>query len=261
MLKNRVFIHIPYKELMLNFSTIEKENFNIELCVSSDMLDSCPSGDIDKILQLFSAGSRQCTFHAPYRDLNTGSFDKDIKAVVLRRFYQTLELAVLFEPRVIVFHTGFDAQRYLGLEKEWLKNSLRIWEKVLKKAEGTSTRLAVENVFEDKPQQLLSIIKEFHSDLGFCFDVGHYNVFSSKPLEHWFEHLSEYLAEIHLHDNNGQIDEHLAIGQGTFPFDKLRRLLEHHTCSPLLTVEGRDEPAIRGSLEYIDRYFQQKTGI
>jgi sugar phosphate isomerase/epimerase len=257
MLKNRVFIHIPYKELMLNFSKIEKENFNVELCVSSDMLDGGPSGDIDKILRLFAGGNRECTFHAPYRDLNTGSFDKDIRAVVLRRFYQTLELAVLFEPRVIVFHTGFDPQRYLGLEKEWLKNSLRIWEKVLKKAEGTSSKLAVENVFEHKSQQLLSIIKEFHPDLHFCFDVGHYNVFSSQPLERWFEPLSEYLAEIHLHDNNGQIDEHLATGQGTFPFDELLKLLKHHTCSPLLTIEGRDEPAIRDSLEYIDSYFQQ----
>jgi sugar phosphate isomerase/epimerase len=257
MLGNRVFIHIPYKELMLNFNKVEQEDFNIELCISGEMLDDYPSDDIDKILRLFTNGNRDCTFHAPYRDLNPGSFDKDIRAVVLRRFSQTLELAALFEPKVIVFHTGLDPKRYLGLEYDWLKNSLRTWEKVLKKAEGASAKLAMENVFEHNPQQLLAIIKEFHPDLSFCLDVGHYNVFSSQPLQLWFEHLNEYLAEIHLHDNNGKLDEHLAIGQGTFPFDELLRLLKRYDCSPLLTIEGRDEPAIRGSLEYIEKYFQQ----
>lgn len=255
MIKKRVFVHIPYNELIENLAKVEEEDFNIEMCLSGEMLDSYPSEETNRILSIFKNQNRDCTFHAPYRDLNPGSFDKTIREVTLRRFYQTLEIAAQFEPQVIVFHTGFDSRRYFGLEEQWLKFSLQSWEEMLKKAKGISAALALENVFESQPHQLYRIIKECNPSLNFCLDVGHHNVFSPQPLKNWFDLLGEFLVEVHLHDNNGQADEHLAIGQGNFPFDELASLLKQYHSSPLLTIEGRDEAAIRESLGNISNYF------
>jgi len=251
MIKKKVFVHIPYKELIENLAKVEAEDFNIEICLSGEMLDSYPSKTINRILSLFKNRNRECTFHAPYRDLNPGSFDRAIREVVLERFYQTLELAAQFEPQVIVFHTGFDSRKYHGAEDKWLKFSLKSWEEVLKRAKGISAKMALENVFETHPQQLFHIIKEFSPSLNFCLDVGHYNVFSHQSLKDWFDLLGKYLVEIHLHDNHGQVDEHLAIGQGNFPFNELFSYLKKYNYAPLLTIEGRDEAAIRASLEYL----------
>jgi len=255
MIKKRLFVHIPYKQLMENLAKIEGEDFNIEICLSGDMLDNYPAKDIDRLLKFLKERDKDCTFHAPYQDLNPGSLDREIRKITLRRFHQTLELASEFKPLIIVFHTGFDPWRYSDLEDEWLRLSLKTWEEVLRRAEGISAKLALENVFESKPQQILRIIKEFSPPLGFCFDVGHYNVFSHLPLKSWFEILHKFLLELHLHDNNGQLDEHLGLGQGCFPFDELLSLLKLFPSSALLTIEGCDEAAIRASLRYIKEYF------
>ncbi|HUJ70463.1 MAG TPA: TIM barrel protein, partial [Syntrophorhabdales bacterium] len=63
-------------------------------------------------------------------------------------------------------------------------------------------------------------------NLWFCFDTGHFNLFTAVPLEGWLGPLRQRLKEFHIHDNHGKSDEHLPVGQGTFPFRELRHFVK-----------------------------------
>jgi sugar phosphate isomerase/epimerase len=90
-----------------------------------------------------------------------------------------------------------------------------------------------------------------HPDFGFCFDTGHFNLFSTVPMEQWFEALGSRLVEVHLHDNDGTADAHQALGQGTIDFDKFFGLMSTRAPMPVFTIEAHDKNDIETSLERV----------
>jgi len=94
-------------------------------------------------------------------------------------------------------------------------------------------------------------------DFGFCFDIGHFNLFSSLTMEQWFESLGRHLVEVHLHDNDGKADSHWALGHGNIDFEKFFGLMNTHTPLPVLTVEVHDKDGIETSLEHVKRLMKR----
>jgi len=111
-------------------------------------------------------------------------------------------------------------------------------------------RVAIENVFDDDPEALQMLIEKIDNrDFGFCFDTGHFNLFSRVPLEQWFMALGRHLVEVHLHDNDGKTDAHLAIGSGNIDFKTFFVLMKAHAPIPVFTIEAHDKDDIETSLE------------
>jgi sugar phosphate isomerase/epimerase len=116
-------------------------------------------------------------------------------------------------------------------------------------ASKIGVRVAVENVFDEDPEALCRLIERIdHPDFGFCFDTGHFNLFTRVTMEHWFERLGKYLLEVHLHDNNGSADSHWALGKGSIDFKKFFGLLRGHNARPVYTIEAHDQGDIDVSL-------------
>jgi sugar phosphate isomerase/epimerase len=82
--------------------------------------------------------------------------------------------------------------------------------------------------------------------LGFTFDVGHANTadaidsFLRMPIDH-----------VHLHDNNGQTDEHLVLGLGNINWSRVMRGLRRYKGVFVLESRTLDE-GVR-SLMYLQR--------
>ncbi len=80
-------------------------------------------------------------------------------------------------------------------------------------------RLAIENIyggrFYSQIDELIQLVEEVDLDnVGWCLDVGHANV-DGVDLVQTVHRMKEKLFELHLHDNNGQKDQHLPAGFGT----------------------------------------------
>ena len=62
------------------------------------------------------------------------------------------------------------------------------------------------------------------------------------------ETLGAKIMELHLHDNNGEEDTHLAIGKGNADFAGLFQLIDEKGLSPTITLEPHEEETLWLSL-------------
>ena len=253
-----IHVHIPYPKLKDYLEILRKRRYDLEIYLSAAVLDQIEKQDLDKLIELLDWRPK-LTLHAPFMDLNPGAIDPMVRSVTQVRFRQFLNVAAILKPRAAVFHAAYDRWRYGGRKDIWLENSIDTWRKVMETAKETGLRVAVENVFDEDPEALQMLIEKIDSpDFGFCFDTGHFNLFSKVTMEQWFESLGRHLVEVHLHDNDGKADSHWALGRGTIDFENLFHLLNARSPSAVFTVEAHDVNDVETSLDRVKQLMEKK---
>lgn len=246
-----IHVHIPYPHLKDYLEMLRKRRYDLEIYLSAAVLDQLEKPDLEKMLEQLDWGPK-LTLHAPFMDLNPGAVDPMVRSVTQVRFRQLLDAAAIIKPRAAVFHAAYDRWRYGGRTDVWLDYSIDTWRKVMETASRIGLRVAVENVFDEDPEALQMLIAKIASpDFGFCFDTGHFNLFSTVSMEQWFTALGRNLVEVHLHDNDGSADSHRALGRGTIDFEMFFRFMREHAPTPVFTLEAHDKNDVEPSLARI----------
>lgn len=252
-----IHINIPYAMLLQRIDFVIQNRFNPEIYFSADDLEACREVEACHLSEALHRNGLSCTLHGPFMDLSPGGVDRRIKEVTIDRIARTIELAALFQPKAVVFHPGYEKWKFDGDVDLWLKSSLLTWKPLVEEAKGRNLILAIENVFEEDPEPLLLLLKGIESpNFRFCFDTGHHHVFSKTSLSFWVESLKDYLVEIHLHDNHGQMDEHLPLGEGSFDFKRLFDLFDQWRLTPIPTLEPHEEAHLWRSLKAVKNYVE-----
>lgn len=253
-----VHIHIPYPKLKDYLELLRKRRYDLEIYLSAAVLDQIEKPDLEKLLERLD-WNPALTLHAPFMDMNPGAVDPMVRSVTQVRFRQLLNAAAILKPRAAVFHAAYDRWRYSGRKDIWLEYSLDTWHKVMDSASKIGLRVAVENVFDEDPGALHMLIEKIGSpDFGFCFDTGHFNLFSTVSMEQWFENLGKSLIEVHLHDNDGTADSHWALGRGDIDFQQFFQLMRTHSPKPVYTIEAHDKDDVEASLDRVKALLQEQ---
>ena len=255
-LKSEIYVSIPFSMLIESYLDSFIENrVNPEISFGSDALDKYSKKDYEDVAkELHSHGLSIC-IHAPYTDLCPGSPDPKVREVARFRFEQTLELVPIFKARSVVFHTGFDEKRYYEVRDLWIKNSVEIWEYIAERLREYNAKLMLENVFERRPEDMISLIEELglYENIGLCFDAAHANIFSIVPVRRWIMLLSPHIKEIHLHNNSGNWDEHRGLDKGIIDFSEVLKLVSEKNKKPIVTLEVHNDEEFWSSLEYLEK--------
>jgi sugar phosphate isomerase/epimerase len=252
-----IHIHIPYPKLTDYIELLRKRAYDLEIYLSAAVLDQLERDDLDRLKKNLD-WNPALTLHAPFMDMNPGAVDPMVRSVTQVRFRQLMNVASILKPRAAVFHAAYDRWRYGGRKDIWLNNSLDTWNKVLDTAATIGMQVAVENVFDEDPDALGMLIEAIaRPGFGFCFDTGHFNLFSTVPMEAWFDRLGRFLVEVHLHDNDGSADSHWALGRGDIDFEKFFRLMKEKAPVPVYTIEAHDKDDIEASLGNVRGYLQK----
>jgi len=160
-----------------------------------------------------------CSVHAPLSDVNIGSLNHRLREVALRDVIVTIEQAGALGLNPVTVHPGFYSP--IGhLDKEGVRRLTKdALQAIDKTAKDCGVKVALENMpampitMATEPRKLLDLMEG--TELGICFDIGHANT---------THNIDDYLAlttrfhNVHFHDNLGQFDQHLVIGEGTVPF-------------------------------------------
>jgi len=250
----KVQVNMPFQMLIDGYlDTIRKERINPEIGLDCFVLDRFSRNEFCEVADAIHSAGLTVTLHAPFFDLRPGALDRKVREVTRERLRQVFDLVPCFRPSSVVCHAAFDERYYVSHEDQWLENSRGTLGGFIEAAAEMGTLIALENVYETSPLYLSLLLDTFRGsqNICFCFDTGHFNAFSRSSLEEWMDALGSRIGQIHLHDNHGSADEHLPVGEGTFPFSLFFELLKRESTRPIVTLEPHTEENLWRTLKNI----------
>ena len=217
----------------------------------SDNLDCLEKTIFGMREQLKRWGDPALNLHGPFLDLNPACYDTLLLKAVSDRFSQAYEAGCALNAEKIIFHSGRIPGIY-RFHSAWEEQMILFWRHFLEHRSGLT--VCMENVLDEYPQPLLHVAEQVDSpDFGICLDLGHANCYSKVPVEEWIRVLAPHLKHVHLHDNMGEEDLHLALGRGTIPYRKYLRMLRELCPDASFTLECAKTEELKASYDYLEK--------
>ncbi len=249
------FINAPFERLHKDLLALFiKHRMQPEIGLEGNCLWDSKPEDFSRIAQVLKKHGLACTMHAPFHDLVPGGIDKRIVALSREKLHRAFALIPVFKPKSIVCHLGFDSMKYGSNVERWLETSVTTWTELIELASSEGTRVMFENTYETEPiihKRLFTALNT--KNIGFCLDTGHLMAFAGTGWQPWLAELSPWLGQLHLHDNDGRGDAHIAVGEGIFDFQALFQHLKQESQVPFITLEPHSEADLWGSLKNIEQ--------
>jgi sugar phosphate isomerase/epimerase len=193
--------------------------------------------------------------HAPFSSINLAEADPALRSMFTRFMAESLRRAYELEARIWVLHPGrLTPFTYFFPEKAWEANRRTLLE-LSREARDLGVRMAVENMLGG--YELFSGVKDgmrLLEDLrgegvGLCLDVGHANL--GEGVEPFLRDLSEEIIHVHVHDNDGRIDSHLAVGRGNIGWESFIEFLEKSRYEGWVVFENYEISDVREGMDFL----------
>jgi len=154
--------------------------------------------------------------HAPLSDVNIGSVHEPMRIAAVDEIKQAIMMCRQLEIPLVTIHPGFvQGIAFLNKAKALEKTKESVKE-IASYASGQSVTVVVENLPANinatctHADELLEAIEG--SGLGICFDMGHAN--TAGQMDEMLR-LVDRFKNVHLHNNDGQWDQHNRIDDGS----------------------------------------------
>ncbi len=183
-----------------------------------------------------------CTVHGAFMDVIPFSADSKIREISNMRIEQSIKAAKEMGAKAVVFHTNYNpflnTKSYIGL---WIDENIKYWSMILEK--HSDINIYLENMFDDSYQIIEKISEELikYDNYGVCLDYAHASITKVKPSD-WASKIGRYVKHIHINDNDGISDLHLAWGEGIIDrfdfYDCYKKYMSNATI--LLETDGNE---------------------
>ena len=200
-------------------------------------------------------GVEPLSSNGPFLDLYVTSRDPRILTVCRDRHEKALKASIDLSATIYVAHLGLvPLIRNRGYLADFASRAAEFWVPFAETAWKHGTTIVLENLWEPTPDFQRQVVQEAgHPGLQASFDNGHALMFSDVPAREWVDVLGECLAHCYLHDNDGQYDQHLPVGQGIEDWPILLDALDVIESDPLIVLESDQFDQNVTSLESIRR--------
>ncbi len=205
----------------------------------------------DKLKNVMETSTMKFQIHAPYSDINLAAFDRKTRDYSIGIIEGIVRLANELGIDMVTFHPGniapiqsYDKSRV----PKYTRQSLELLDK---RCADYPVTLAFENMPAMKYTicQTASELVEMIDSLNFkiCFDVGHANL--CDQMEEFLA-LKDDFGNVHLSDNLGDKDRHLALGKGNIDIRHVMAELEDYKGNYIIETRSLED-AISGKA-YLD---------
>lgn len=189
------------------------------------------------------------TVHLPAH-LNLADPDPGARERCFHEYSKGLRTAAAVGADVVVIHGGVHPNEETGYAL-----SLEALHALQREAAAAGVHLALENS-ERAPDKLFQTPDDFRriadTDLHVVLDIGHlwtWGISFREALQ--LDVISERLVEVHLHDNDGTSDQHLALGDGTIDFADAFAALNDIGFDGVYTVEAKSVHGLARSAVFL----------
>jgi sugar phosphate isomerase/epimerase len=188
--------------------------------------------------------SLKYSVHGPIADINIASIYPEFREASVNLHRRAIAASAAAGAELYIIHPGYTPWSFCWRDAMLcLDQSLTEIEPL---QEELGIRLAVENMprsdwlFFNKPDL------DLHG-MGLVMDVGHAHTCGT--INEFLRHPA--LTHVHLHDNSGEGDEHLALGQGRIDLLPVLRAIDEKNLTAAL--EQKTEKAVIDSLNAIEK--------
>lgn len=252
---------MPEEELrdVLACSGAGLELIDFSIAGNLDAFDETMAGTVALLDRL---GQPAVSVHGPFLDLNPMSFDSRIVRVTADRFAQAYEAALMLGADRIIYHSGMIPTVYYT--EGWAERTASFWNRFLEDVgagKGAGPLVCMENVLDREVAPFLEAAQRVeHPGFGICLDIGHVACYAADPLSVWTGKLSGRIRHVHLHDNDGIRDLHLALGEGQVPWEAaVKELLAGPGGEEItFTIENTSAEAAKRSLAALRKNLQRQ---
>jgi sugar phosphate isomerase/epimerase len=194
------------------------------------------------------------SFHIPFTE-NISDIIPTIRRSSIQRLSKFIEVAGKIGAQTITVHPGiFYWFPYVNIQrKKALDRLLKALNILARVCETNKVKIVLENLVPipegsdffflgDNIEDFKYIFEHIQFDLiGFCLDTGHANM--AEGAEEYIKSLGDKICVIHYHDNHGNNDNHLCIGEGSIKWKSVcGNLLEINFNGPFISECRGIEP-------------------
>ena len=170
------------------------------------------------------------SIHAPISDVNIAALSERMREAATMEIIASMEQAIEVDAKIITFHPGYHSFVIPGHELrsiEKAKRSMRTIDRLMSEFGITA---CAENMpsfpfmIGKTAKEMLDIVDG--TDMKICYDIGHAN--TTNQIEEMIDLLGDRIMNVHIHDNNGNNDDHMTIGDGNINFEKVLKKLSKY---------------------------------
>lgn len=221
--------HKAIEEYLDYANVYNLKHLEIDLFREHSFLHTFNPDRICKLVEFSKYTNTQYSIHTPYiLDL------AERKAKYYKKTIEYLTQCIQIASKLNVTHINAHVGGFYGwniwpnMRKRALKRVTQNLKEILKICENHNIVIALENVIRLPRGTRYSLLGDCIEDfemifssicspyLKFCLDLGHANI--EEGGMKYLESFNEHLIAIHFHDNNGDFDDHLPMGEGTIPW-------------------------------------------
>lgn len=191
------------------------------------------------------------TIHGAFFDVIPFSIDDKIKNISRQRIEQSIGVAKQIGAKAVVFHTNYNP--YLNTKayvEAWIETNVAYWEEVLHK--NPDMNIYLENMFDANPDIMEALSEQLceYPNYGVCLDYAHAFLSHEEP-QIWAKRLGPFVKHIHINDNDGVSDLHLAWGAGKIDRAQFYECYEKYMKGATVLVETATLENTISSLELL----------
>ncbi len=227
------------------------ENLGIEY---AELVHQYPAEFIDS--EILESYSLKYSIHAPFMDVNIASPQDQSRLNSIAQIKSSIDLANEINAEAVVVHPGlisFLANKYFKKEVyEFANQSIK---EIGDYAKNLGVMATIENMpnFEPMIYQNIADLNQLlvENEMHMTLDIGHANHVGYAPDEMIFDSIKH----VHVHDNLGDDDSHLPLGEGSIDLKYIINTLESKNYDGIYILEVNDYDSIKKSYEYMKKNF------
>ncbi|WP_296868007.1 sugar phosphate isomerase/epimerase [uncultured Methanobrevibacter sp.] len=227
------------------------ENLGIEY---AELVHQYPAEFIDS--EILESYSLKYSIHAPFMDVNIASPQDQSRLNSIAQIKSSIDLANEINAEAVVVHPGlisFLANKYFKKEVyEFANQSIK---EIGDYAKDLGVMATIENMpnFESMIYQNIVDLNQLlvENEMHMTLDIGHANHVGYAPEDMIFDSIKH----VHVHDNLGDDDSHLPLGEGSIDLKYIINTLESKNYDGIYILEVNDYDSIKKSYEYMKKNF------
>ncbi len=220
----------------------------------AELVHQFPNETIDvDILECFNL---KYSIHSPFMDVNIASLQDQSRLNAIDQIKSSIDFANKIDGEAVVVHPGtipFLANKYF--RNKVIDTSNKSMIELGKYGEDLGVLTTFENmpIFDNMIYSNIEKLNEIliNNNLSMTLDIGHAKQARYSVDEMYFDSIKH----VHIHDNFGDDDSHLALGEGSINLNHIVDTLKKNNYNGIYIIEVNDYDSIKKSYEYMKKNF------